>query len=396
MADPKTNMLVDDTADSVREAIAELNGAPAPEAPETPVVEAKPETPVKDTPAETPGERARGPDGKFAKKDIADTPVEGAAPGLPFKPDATKPIEGTGGSEARAVAPTAPPPGWSIAAKAEWDKLTPAVREAIAHRESEVSAGFKQYEGLKPFAERATRGGTTLQAAVSAYANMETELRRDPARGFMTVAGNLGLTQHQTGQLFSQLAAAFGQAPAPNGHAQPQQDYAQPDGAPPQFDPNAFAPMLNPLVQRLGAMEQTLHQQTAAQQAYQARSVNTAVERFSSDPAHRYFENVQDKIVQLFESGAVERTGNPDADLAKAYDAACWLNPEIRALLIDEQATKTSEQQKQRDKGIADKARAAARSISGPAAGGVVNAGYSKAGDDVEADARAAFRQHTA
>jgi hypothetical protein len=38
-----------------------------------------------------------------------------------------------------------PPPGWTAAAKADWAKLSPAVREAVAKREQETSAGFKLY-----------------------------------------------------------------------------------------------------------------------------------------------------------------------------------------------------------------------------------------------------------
>jgi hypothetical protein len=68
------------------------------------------------------GERERAPDGRYA-------PSASQAPAL-----------------APAPAPFAhqPPGGWSAESKAQWNQLSPAMRQDIAKREKEVSDGFKQ------------------------------------------------------------------------------------------------------------------------------------------------------------------------------------------------------------------------------------------------------------
>lgn len=396
MPDPKNNgIVVDDVHDDARAALAEITKAqeadPPAEVkePETAPVEVKEEPKTDDRP--------RGPDGKFVKKEGEPEP-EPAKEVVPDTAVSVSDKEGRPPADIKAPLAeisqpvAAPPPGWSIPAKAEWDKLSPAVRDAIAKREGEVSNGFKQYEGLKPYVERAQKSGQSLPQVLQRFVGMEDAIRQNPQRGFMAVAENLGMTQPQAGQFFAQLAGALGAAPA-----QTLQNGVQPEYAPPQngFDPSAILPQFQQLLdQRLGPLEQTLNQTMSQTRAVQERSVETAIERFRSDPAHRYFENVEPTIVQLFEAGIVQRTGDLTADLAKAYEIACWQNPEIRPLLINEQTAKTEADRKQREIEAAQKAKAAGKSISGVHAGaGVITALPGE--DDVQAAARAAFRQHS-
>lgn len=74
----------------------------------------------------------------------------------------------------------APPKGWSPAAKAQWDALTPDVRSAIAKREEEVSAGFAQYSGLAKHAERVKASGRTLAMEADRYWQAEQNLANQP------------------------------------------------------------------------------------------------------------------------------------------------------------------------------------------------------------------------
>lgn len=385
MADPKTGIVVDDVHEDARAAVEELKKAQEPEESAEPVKE-----PVKE-PEASATERARGPDGKFVKKDEAKEPEAQAAP-APEKPAADGAQPQGGAQELPPVPPPAagPPPGWSVPAKAAWEKIPPEVRDAIAKREQEVSSGFKQYEGLRPFAERAAKGGQSLANVVQAYVAMEDTLRRDPAKGFASLAERLGMTQHEYAQFSLQQAQRYGAAPQSNENPAPVQDM---NTAPQGFDPNALAPHIQRVVQEaLRPFEQTLNQTVAVNRDAQTRAIETALERFRSDPAHRYFANVEDSIAQLFEAGIVPRTGDYLADLAKAYDIACWQNPEIRPLLINEQNAKAEESRKQRDREIAAKAKNAGKSITGASvpAAIVPNPGE----DDVTAAARAAYRQH--
>lgn len=385
MTDSKTGIVVDDVHEDARAAVEELKKAQEPEEPAEPVKEPEPTKEPVHEPEAT--ERARGPDGKFVKKEEAPKAEDEPKPA-----DIQKGAEPAAKTEQNLQAPkeavAGPPPGWSVPAKAAWDKIPAEVRDAIAKREQEVSSGFKQYEGLRPFAERAARGGQSLANVVQAYVATEDTLRRDPAKGFASLAERLGMTQHEYAQFSLQQAQRYGAAPQQNDA--PVQDM---NAAPQGFDPNALAPHIQRVVQdALRPFEQTLNQTVAVNRDAQNRAIETALERFRSDPAHRYFANVEDSIAQLFESGIVQRTGDHLADLAKAYEVACWQNPEIRAALINEQTAKAEESRKQREREIAAKAKTAGKSITGASvpAAIVPNPGE----DDVTAAARAAYRQH--
>ena len=208
-------------------------------------------------------------DGRTARGQFAPKKAGDAAAPDPLK--AADPTKGETGEQQQAAITTAtPPPGWSIKSKAQWDKLPAEVRADIAKREAEVSAGFSEYAGVKPYAERARQGGQTLAQALQAYTGIEDLFRRDPAAGFMHVASNTGLTQHQAGALFAQLAQQLGFQF--NGHAPGDQN--APGGSPADqnagADPAAlnqlFAPMVQPLAQRLHQIEHLLSGQAEAHQ----------------------------------------------------------------------------------------------------------------------------------
>jgi hypothetical protein len=59
------------------------------------------------------------------------------------------------------------------------------------------------------------------------------------------------------------------------------------------------------------------------------REINNDIAQFSANPANRFFPNVRMDMSHLVQIGKA-------ANLQEAYEAACWLNPEIRAILIEE------------------------------------------------------------
>ena len=371
----------DDAWADAKAAYDELTKGAADTPEEKPEVEAEPE--AKPEVKEDADGRLRGPDGKFAPKEKDEPEVKADPVAKPeVKPEAAKveqPAQQAAPVEQAAPAQAgSPPPGWSVKSKSEWDKLPENIRADIAKREQEVSDGFKQYSGMKelmPYVEMAQRSGTTLKAALDNYTGIENLLRQDPIRGLRQVAANMGIDP-QT------LAAAF----APQQPSQP----ADPSNAQP-FDPSILQQYINPLTQELTTLKHQLTQQQQAEQARQQSVINTALERFKSDPAHRYFENVEPLMSQLISSGIVPRTGDHMADLKAAYDAACYQSPEVRDLLIKEQIAKDEAGRKQREKDAAEKARQASRSITGtPSAAVQENTGKRGSPHD---DARAAFNE---
>lgn len=299
--------------------------------------------------------------------------------GAPEAEDAAPPKTDDKAADAAASPPTdekiqraAPPPGWSVKSKAEWERLPPHVRDDVLKREQEIAAGFKQYEGLGRFAERARAAGQTLAEALTAYTGIEDLLRRDLGAGLLHIATNAGLTQYQAGQLFADLAQRLGhQVSAPSGPQLAAGGSAtdQNVAADPQLLHQVIAPAMQPLMQRINMLEQSLRAQAEADHRLRERAATEAIEQFRRDPAHRYYDNVEADIARLLESGAVPRSGNPLDDLTKAYEIACWQNPEIREQLINERLAKAEQQRKQDDS--VERAKRAAKSINATAAQGI-------------------------
>jgi hypothetical protein len=149
-------------------------------------------------------------------------------------------------------------------------------------------------------------------------------------------------------------------------------------------------------MQRIQQLEQNLTQQTEAQRSQRLSSANSVIEQFRQDPAHRYYDNLEETIGDLLEGGIVKKTGDLAADLAKAYEMACRLNPEISETLLNERIATVAEEKAKAAKEAADKARQASRSVTGSPSPGA-SSGPPKArgqsyDDDLHEDVRAAVR----
>lgn len=372
---------VDDAYSDAKAAFDEVTKGP----PETPEVEVKaePET------AEAKADRERDEKGRFAPKAEKEEVEVKAAPEVKpeIKPQAeTAPQEIKPQAEAAPVAGL-PPPGWSVKSKSEWDKLPESVRADIVKREQDVADGFKQYHGMKeiiPYAEMAQRSGTSLKAALDNYTGLENLLRQDVVKGVAQIAANMGA--HPV-DVANRILQAYGA----NQTAQPGDQQPGAMSGAQTFDPNILQQYLNPLTQELSTLKHQLSQQQQAEQTRQLGVVNTTLERFKADPAHRYFENVEPLMSQLISSGVVQRTGDHMADLKTAYEAACYQNPEVRDLLINDRIAKDEAGRKAREKDAAEKARQASRSITGsPSASVREDSGKRGSSHD---DARAAFNE---
>jgi hypothetical protein len=268
-------------------------------------------------------QRQRGEDGKF-KADSAKSRVEGGAAkgvatgagqtgGVGGAPDGTKQTADI--PEPRQSGDTSghrPPAGFSVASKQAWDSLPEHVRADIAKREADVNAGLTRYGGLAKFAEEAERNGTSLQNAVNDYVTVESELRRDFVGGVEFLCRRLGV---QPQALLAAMAQRYLPPPGTSG-----QTSGQPQPQPqPQYDPNAIA----------------THAANMIRTEFQTREINSQIEIFAQNPANRFFDNVRQDMSILVQAGKA-------ADLQTAYEAACWLNPDIRAILLEEARTGTN------------------------------------------------------
>lgn len=208
----------------------------------------------------------------------------------------------------------APPPGWSPAAKAAYAKLPPEVQEAVARREQEVNNGFarlRDYKGLEEAAEMARASGTTLKEAFDRYRAAEDALDRDFGGGVVELCQMYGVHPMQ---LAHHIAAQYG------GQAGP----ARGQGTMQQLDPQT-----NLIAQRLAGIEEVVSTLKSEHERQEQEAINGYVSDFGSQ--HMYYEDVRHEMAHLIRAGLAN-------SLEEAYDKACWANPQIRDLLIKEQA----------------------------------------------------------
>jgi hypothetical protein len=215
--------------------------------------------------------------------------------------------------------------------KEEWD----AVKRDIAKRNDEVGKGFEklaEYKPIERFAEMAKQSGTTLDRALENYVGIEQDLRRDFVGGIARICQNQGISPLA---LANQILARNGVAPS---EVQPGDQPQARQPAP--VDPNAIA--------------QSVREQIRAEQIQE--EVTRSIKQFGGDPKNQFFENVRLDMTRLLQAGSAE-------SLEDAYDKACWANPEIRNLLIKQQAVAASDPSAKA--AAATQARAASKSITG-------------------------------
>lgn len=387
------NMRVDDVMDDVLAAQKEVTPSEPEAAPAEPAKEAV-ETPSEEKSSEG---RERDDKGRFVSRetkpeDTARSPAtelsrqQQEPQGQEQQPRPPAPTPGPAG---------VPPPGWSIKSKSEWEQLPEHVRADVLRREQEVNRGLAEYAGLRPYADRARQSGITLSDALARYVQMEDILRQDKEGGFLHIAENMRLTQNEAATLFANLAQRLGHQPAAG-----QADAPADQNAEAQLR-QWLNPMLTPLQQQIQQLERQLVQQTQQQRTQHESAAQKTIEQFRADPAHRYYDNLEDSIGTILEKGLIQRTGDYSADLKAAYDLACRLDPEISELLINERIAKSGGSQKTKQVQEAEKARAASRSINGSPSPGAAEGkkafegssyGSKTYNDDLEDDIRAAVR----
>jgi hypothetical protein len=305
-------------------ALEKQTGAPV-EASSEPVVEQ-----VKD-------ERPREADGKFkAVEKATEKPVEASA----------KPVEAKApeGAQPAPDAPLRPPIGWTAPAKAEFDRLPQVVKDAIAKREADVNTGLARlqvYKPLDPYIENCEKNNTTLHDALGRYTTIEKMFRQDPVMGLGEVCKNMGLSPRV---IYQELGRRLGI----------NQLAGQPQQAPQAQLPDAFLQQFQHLNQKFSSWEQERQQQEQNQRA-------STVSEFFTSADHPYAENVAEEMAELIKLDKSNRSLTDK--LKSAYDKATWSNPEVRALLIKQQATPQSASEAA--KASASKARQAAKATVG-------------------------------
>lgn len=332
---------IDETILSTLHELQEREGLVEPSAPK---VEAKVEAPAEE-PTEQPKERSRDESGRFAKRNSAaegnaDTPLPESIPQA-ATPEAAEPEAPLVTTTGQPIDINRAPASWKPAAKAAWAALPEQVRAEVYRRESDFLNGNK---GLKDNADFGSRvkaevepyrmlieaEGGTPEAAIrdtlrtAALFRVGTPQQKLQALFDLDQRFNAGLRQHFQQSVANEIARQTGQ---------PQQyGYMQPQNQMPYQDPR-----VDQILSSLQAQERAKAQQEEAVS-------NAATERFiaakdaSGHPAHPFVDNVLDDMIQRVSN---IRRANPSINheqvLQQAYEAACWADPEVRAVLIGQQ-----------------------------------------------------------
>ncbi|TAX38255.1 hypothetical protein [Rhizobium leguminosarum] len=230
------------------------------------------------------------------------------------------------------------PPGWSTEAKAQFASLPGEVQAAITKREQEVDNGFRvlqDYKGLEEFTPLIRQAGMTHADVMRRAIDWEKALIHDPVNTVVHVARMAGVNLHalvngQTDQVLQRSSQQAGPQPG---------------------------------LQQGGPQPRHVNVEATVEHVLRKRDTETQVDAFLSDPANAHTDDVLDDMIALINAGRA-------TSLQDAYDAACWMRPDIRQQLINQTAQAPVREQQAQRAAAADQARRASRSISGSSAPG--------------------------
>jgi len=143
--------------------------------------------------------------------DSSKTAAKDQKPESQVKPE-TAPVSSLAPAEQPAPAATrrtvAAPERFSNDAKAVWDTAPEPVKAEVDRLHREMKAGIEKYRQsaerdskVARYHDMAHQSGTTLDAALERYTQMETLLRQNPLKGLEAVANNVGLSLRQVAEV---------------------------------------------------------------------------------------------------------------------------------------------------------------------------------------------------
>lgn len=301
-----------DDEDDISKAISgaiETHGMPG-EAPSEPVADKTTDAPEAKAPAAKPADdgRARDETGKFVKQEappVAEDKQKSAAPetGTAAQPQA---------ASVPAVAAIPAPTNWKGAGKIEWANLPKDIQQQISEDYANVS---KTQAELQQFKSAIDDGRAQVLAAN--YGSVSQGLQNLFALSDFASKNPTGFTlwfAQQRGIDLTQLVQGAGQG---------QQQQGQADAS-------------HPLMARISQLETQLQQFSQQQTQSQSSVLQSEIDRFASDPAHPYFNDVRPEMAALMNQGSAKTLG-------EAYEMAVWAKPNIRNSLLETERKKAFE-----------------------------------------------------
>lgn len=196
--------------------------------------------------------------------------------------------------------PSTAPARFSADAKAAWDAAPEPVKAEVARMERELTAGIEKHrarvEALKPFDDMAAKAGTTVEAALKNYTDLDMLMHQNPLNGLEAICERVGVSLRDVAQI------VLGQTPDQERSAA-------------EAQVRELKAEVNSLKQKLGGVTQRFEKQDHD-------AVLEHVTSFAKDKP--LFDLLAPHIVAEMNAGVL--------DLEQAYEAALQKHPQLAAL----------------------------------------------------------------
>ena len=314
-----------------------------------------------------------------AKKPAAAKPDAAGGAAKPADPaKASSETTAAGNTGAAPQAGPEAPTSWKKEEKAVWDGLPDVAKQAILRREADTTKGVQELR---------TRY-QDIDSAVAPYQQVMTQNNVTPAQAISQLfKWHMELAGPNKVQAYVQLGRNFGIDPATVAAALA----AQPEnaaGTAPPTDQNPIPEALRPVITGLDARLKSFEEQTvlAQQNAAKQTWLNWSKDKPHAEKVRGLMANLINSDLASIQAGQAQisntiKDGNIDMDAA--YQAAIYAHPEVRQLLLQEEASKREKEAK----AAAERAKKASASLrTGAPAGTVVPANNSAPRNESVAD----------
>lgn len=248
-----------------------------------------------------------------------------------------------------------PPSTWRAEAKSKWKEVPNWLKEEVHKREKDSLSGVTSLKEKAGFADR-------LNQTIQPYQPLLNSMGVTPERA---VKDALNLAHSlKTGSPQEKIAIVRSIA------QQYQVDLSKIGQA-----PNAMEQQFAPYQQKIKELETQIRQFTESTQQEKLSEAQRQVQEFENETnengelEHPYFENVRQDMQILIEAGRA-------TTLKDAYEKACWADPSIRPLIMNQQSSEANEKRKADEKKRVEKAKKSSRNNleANPASGVQVKA----------------------
>ena len=267
-------------------------------------------------------ERARDEEGKFAKADDKPDVDKEEKQDKKTKKSTEVTEEQKAATEAevpleehkepeKPVETIRPPSSWSATAKSKFAAMDPDVQKEVLKREDDFHRGIETYKAKAQFADNLYREIQPFEAMIRSQGSTpEVSIRNLLGVAYQLSTGS----PQQKQQVISQIAQMYGVELPQNGEEMPRVD-----------------PTITALQQEVQRLRQEREQEKYQQESNTTSTLSNEIAEFSKDPKNIYFDNVRADMSALLQAGRAK-------GLQDAYDMATWANPEVRQLILAQQA----------------------------------------------------------